>query len=41
MKYEVSTIEEYLAAIPPDQKAIVLKLISIVKEFFPEINNKK
>ena len=35
MKYDVSTIEEYLDPIPADRKEIVLKLISIVNEYFP------
>lgn len=37
MKYDVATIDEYIEAIPPDRKEIVLKLISIIKEYFPEI----
>lgn len=37
MKYEVSTIDEYLDVIPFDRKEIILKLIVLVKEYFPEI----
>lgn len=37
MKYEVSTIEQYIEVIPADRKEVVLKLISIVKEYFPSI----
>ncbi len=37
MKYEVSTIEEYLEAIPPERKQIMIKLIALVKEYFPGI----
>lgn len=37
MKYAVSTIEEYLIVIPKDRKDILLILISIMKEYFPDI----
>lgn len=37
MNYNVNTIEEYLEVIPQDRKEIVLKLVSIIKEYFPEI----
>lgn len=37
MKYEVSTIEEYLEVIPVDRKQIIIQLIKLVKEYFPEI----
>lgn len=37
MKYEVSTIDEYLKVIPTDRKQIIVKLIALVKEYFPEI----
>lgn len=37
MKYNVSTIEEYLELIPVDRKEILQTLISILKEYFPEI----
>lgn len=37
MKYNVSTIEEYLELIPFERKEIVLRLIAITKEYFPEI----
>jgi len=38
MKYDVSTIDEYLEVIPSERKEILLKLISIVNEYFPNIN---
>lgn len=37
MDYKVSSIEEYLAVIPFERKEILEKLISILKEYFPEI----
>ena len=37
MKYDVSTIEEYLDAIPHERREIVVKLISLLQEYFPEI----
>lgn len=37
MKYNVTTIKEYLEVIPLDRKEIVSKLISITKEYFPAI----
>lgn len=37
MKYDASTIEEYTNAIPLDRKEIVVKLITIFHEYFPEI----
>ena len=41
MKYDVSTIEEYLDVIPADRKEIVLKLISIVNEYFPNETSRR
>lgn len=38
MKYEVATIEEYIEVIPDDRKEIVLRLIALVKEYFPELS---
>lgn len=37
MQYDVKTIEEYIDAIPEDRKEIIISLISIFKEYFPEI----
>ena len=37
MRYDVSAIEDYLEVLPSDRKEIVLKLIGLVKEYFPEI----
>jgi len=37
MDYKVSSIEEYLAVIPFERKEILERLISILKEYFPEI----
>lgn len=37
MKYNVSTIEEYLEVIPLDRKEIVTDLIALTKEYFPDI----
>ena len=37
MKYKVSTIESYLQAIPEERKIILEKIIQLVKEYFPEI----
>ena len=37
MKYDVNTIDEYLEAIPNNRKELVNKIISLVKEFFPDI----
>ena len=37
MKYDVTTIQEYLDVIPHDRKEIILRLISLVKEYFPEV----
>jgi len=37
MKYDVSTIDEYLDVIPFERNEIVLKLIAITKEYFPEL----
>lgn len=36
MKYNVNTIDEYLSVIPTDRKAIIEKIISMVKEYFPD-----
>ncbi len=38
MNYNVDTINDYLEVIPVGRKEILLKLISIVKEYFPEID---
>ena len=37
MKYDVNSIEEYLDAIPYDRKEILIKLISILKDYFPNL----
>jgi uncharacterized protein YdhG (YjbR/CyaY superfamily) len=37
MKYPVSTIEEYLQAIPEERRIIIEKVIQIVKEYFPNV----
>jgi len=37
MNYNVSTIDEYLDVIPSDRKQIMIKLIQLVKEYFPKI----
>lgn len=37
MKYNVKTIEEYINVIPPERKKILVKIISILHEYFPEL----
>lgn len=37
MNYQVATIDEYINVIPLERKEIVVRLISIVKEYFPQI----
>lgn len=37
MKYDATTIEEYIEAIPFERREIVIRLISLVKEFYPDI----
>lgn len=37
MKYDVSTVKEYLNVIPNERKEILLKIFSLIKEYFPEI----
>ncbi len=37
MQYNVNSIDEYIKVLPPDRKEIVVKLISIFHEYFPEI----
>jgi uncharacterized protein YdhG (YjbR/CyaY superfamily) len=37
MKYNVGTIEEYLEVIPLDRKEIIMDLIALTKEYFPDI----
>ncbi|NQU85384.1 MAG: DUF1801 domain-containing protein [Mariniphaga sp.] len=37
MKYNVSTIEQYLEVIPANRKEILKRLINLVNEYFPDI----
>ena len=37
MKYNVTTIEEYLNVIPFDRKEIINDLIAMVEEYFPDV----
>lgn len=37
MKYDVDQIEDYLNVIPADRREILLHLIAMVKEYFPNI----
>lgn len=37
MKYNVSTISEYLSVIPSDRRIIIERIISIIQEYFPNI----
>lgn len=37
MKYNVTTIEEYLNVIPFERKEIIIDLIAMVEEYFPDI----
>ena len=38
MKYDVSSIEEYLDVIPLERKEIIIELIALVKEYFPDVD---
>jgi uncharacterized protein YdhG (YjbR/CyaY superfamily) len=37
MQYDVETLEEYLNVIPAGRKEILAKLISVFKEYFPNM----
>ena len=37
MKYDVKTIKEYLDVLPTERKILMMKLISLLHEYFPEL----